>query len=46
MTPTKKIYVYYDNNIDLRIKIGCLFVDFQKGKEILSFEFDDEYFNS
>lgn len=46
MSQTEKIYVYFDNNVDKRIKIGYLFADIQKGKEIISFEFDDEFFDS
>ncbi len=46
MAQLKKIHVYYDNNVDKRIKIGELFVDFQRGTEKFSFEFSDEYFNS
>ena len=46
MSQERKIYVYYDNNVDARIKVGCLFADFQKGKEKFSFEFDDEFFTS
>ncbi len=46
MPQAKKIHVYYDNNVDKRIKIGYLFVDFQKGKENFSFEYDDEFFTS
>lgn len=46
MSQKEKIYVYFDNNVDKRIKIGYLFADIQKGKEIISFEFDDEFFDS
>ena len=46
MLQEKKIYVYFDNNVDKRIKVGCLYVDFQKGKEKFSFEYDDEFFTS
>lgn len=46
MSQTKKIFVYFDNNVDKRIKIGYLFADIQKGKEIISFEFADEFFDS
>ena len=46
MPETRKIYVYFDNNIDKRIKVGNLFVDLQKGKENFSFEYDDEFFTS
>ena len=46
MLQEKKIYVYFDNNVDKRIKVGCLFADFQRGKEKFSFEYDDEFFTS
>lgn len=46
MSQTRKIHVYFDNNVDKRIKVGCLFVDFQRGKEKFSFEYDDEFFAS
>ena len=46
MLQEKKIYVYFDNNLDKRIKVGCLFADFQRGKERFSFEYDDEFFTS
>ena len=46
MLQAKKIYVYYDNNVDERIKIGYLFADFQKRKENFSFEYTDEFFSS
>lgn len=46
MSQARKIYVYFDNNVDARIKVGCLFADFQKGKEKFSFEYDDEFFKS
>lgn len=46
MLQEKKIYVYFDNNVDKRIKVGCLFADFQRGKEKFSFEYDDEFFMS
>ena len=46
MLQEKKIYVYFDNNLDKRIKVGCLFADFQRGKEKFSFEYDDEFFTS
>lgn len=42
----KKVYVYFDNDVDKRVKIGLLFSSFQKGKEKISFSFDDEYFSS
>lgn len=46
MPQTKNIHVYFDNNVDKRIKVGCLFADFQRGKEKFSFEYDDEFFSS
>lgn len=46
MSQTRKIHVYFDNNVDKRIKVGCLFADFQRGKEKFSFEYDDEFFAS
>lgn len=46
MLQEKKIYVYFDNNVDKRIKVGCLYADFQRGKEKFSFEYDDEFFTS
>lgn len=42
----QKIYVYYDKDVDKRIAIGTLFANIQKGKEVFSFEFSDEYFDS
>ena len=46
MMQSRKIHVYFDNNVDAKIKVGCLFVDFQKGKEKFSFEYDNEFFTS
>lgn len=46
MSQEKTIYVYFDNNIDKRVKIGRLFSDFQRGKETFSFEYDDEFLKS
>lgn len=41
-----QIYVYFDNNVDKRIKVGCLFAEFSKGRERFSFEYSDEFFSS
>lgn len=46
MSQTIKIHVYFDNNVDEKFKVGCLFVDYQKGKEKFSFEYDDAFFTS
>ena len=46
MMQSRKIHVYFDNNVGAKIKVGCLFVDFQKGKEKFSFEYDNEFFTS
>lgn len=46
MSQTRKIYVYFDDNFDKRIKVGCLFVNYQRGTEKFSFEYDDEFFSS
>ncbi len=42
----KKIYVYHDNNVTERVKVGCLFVDVQRGTEKFSFEYDDAFLKS
>ena len=46
MLQEKKIHVYFDNDLDRKFKIGCLFANFQKGKENFSFEYDDQFFSS
>mgnify|MGYP002521865993 FL=1 len=46
MPQDKKIYVYFDNNVGVKFKVGYLYEDFQKGKEKFSFEFADEFFTS
>lgn len=46
MINDKKIFVYYDNNVDKKIKVGYLYVNFLKGKDKFSFEYDLDFFNS
>lgn len=40
MAQEKKIYVYFDNDVDVKIKVGCLHADYQRGAENFSFEYD------
>ena len=46
MAQEKKIYVYLDNDVDVKIKVGCLFSDYQRGAEKFSFEYDKEFLQS
>ena len=46
MAQEKKIYVYFDNDADVKIKVGCLFADYQRGAEKFSFEYDKEFLQS
>lgn len=46
MAQGKKIYVYIDNDVDVKIKVGCLFVDYQRGAEKFSFEYDKAFLQS
>ena len=46
MAQEKKIYVYFDNDVDVKIKVGCLFADYQRGAEKFSFEYDKEFLQS
>lgn len=46
MAQEKKIYVYLDNDVDVKIKVGCLFADYQRGVEKFSFEYDKEFLQS
>ena len=46
MAQGKKIYVYIDNDVDVKIKVGCLFADYQRGAEKFSFEYDKEFLQS
>lgn len=46
MAQEKKIYVYLDNDVDVKIKVGCLFADYQRGAEKFSFEYDKEFLQS
>lgn len=46
MAQEKKIYVYLDNDVDMKIKVGCLFADYQRGAEKFSFEYDKAFLQS
>ena len=46
MAQGKKIYVYIDNDVDVKIKVGCLFADYQRGAEKFSFEYDKAFLQS
>ena len=46
MAQEKKISVYYDNDVDIKLKVGCLFVEYQRGAEKFSFEYDDTFLKS
>ena len=46
MAQEKKIYVYFDNDVDVKIKVGCLFADYQRGAEKFSFEYDKAFLQS
>ena len=46
MAQEKKIYVYIDNDVDVKIKVGCLFADYQRGAEKFSFEYDKAFLQS
>ena len=46
MVQEKKIYVYFDNDVDVKIKVGCLFADYQRGAEKFSFEYDKAFLQS
>ena len=46
MAQEKKIYVYFDNDVDVKIKVGCLYADYQRGAEKFSFEYDKAFLQS
>ena len=46
MSDIEKIYVYENWRNDLPTQIGILYVDGGKGKQIVSFEYDEEWLNS
>lgn len=46
MANYNKIFVYFDNNVDPKIKVGVMHIERIKGKEIISFQFDESFFKS
>lgn len=46
MNDTDRIYVYENWRNDFPVQIGTLYVDGGKGKQITSFEYDEEWLNS
>ena len=45
MSDTEKIYVYENWRNDLPTQMGTLYVDKGKGKQVVSFEYDEEWLN-